>query len=68
MRHSAQWLTGGWKGELAKGDVVYNQSNGKKIKVPRLVQMHSNEMSDITSVTNSLLSAADDSAVVGRTG
>jgi len=38
-----------YQGELAKGDVVYNQTTGKKIKVPRLVQMHSNEMNDIPS-------------------
>jgi len=38
-----------YQGELAKGDFVYNQSNGKKIKVPRLVKMHSDDMSDIPS-------------------
>jgi len=39
-----------YQGNLAKGDVVYNQSSGKKIKVPRLVRMHSNDMHDIPSV------------------
>eukprot|EP00656_Telonema_subtile_P030692 TRINITY_DN33673_c0_g1_i2.p1 TRINITY_DN33673_c0_g1~~TRINITY_DN33673_c0_g1_i2.p1 ORF type:complete len:479 (+),score=155.21 TRINITY_DN33673_c0_g1_i2:154-1590(+) len=39
-----------YQGELAKGDVIYNQSNGKKIKVPRLVRMHSNDMHDVPSV------------------
>lgn len=39
-----------YQGELAKGDVIYNQTNGKKIKVPRLVRMHSNDMHDVPSV------------------
>ena len=38
-----------YQGVLHKGDTIYNQSNGKKIKVGRLVQMHSDEMHDIDS-------------------
>lgn len=36
-----------YSGTLRKGDVVYNMSTGRKIKVPRLVKMHSNEMEDV---------------------
>jgi elongation factor G len=36
-----------YQGTIKKGDTIYNMSNGKKIKVGRLVQMHSDEMSDI---------------------
>ncbi len=37
-----------YQGHIAKGDFIYNQSNGKKVKIPRIVRMHSNEMNDIT--------------------
>jgi elongation factor G len=36
-----------YSGVLKKGDVVVNTSTGKKIKVPRLVRMHSDELEDI---------------------
>ncbi len=36
-----------YQGKLNKGDTIYNQANGKKVKVGRLVQMHSDEMHDI---------------------
>ncbi|MFT5992429.1 MAG: elongation factor G [Flavobacteriales bacterium] len=36
-----------YQGRLNKGDTVYNSSNGKKVKIGRLVQMHSDEMNDI---------------------
>lgn len=36
-----------YQGTMRKGDFIYNQSNGKKVKVPRLVKMHSDEMEDI---------------------
>ena len=37
-----------YQGTVTKGDfIVNNSSNGKRIKVPRLVRMHSNEMNDI---------------------
>ncbi len=38
-----------YQGTVKKGDFIHNISNGKKIKVPRLVRMHSNEMHDIES-------------------
>ena len=37
-----------YQGSLRKGDTVYNMRTGKKIKIGRLVRMHSNEMEDIT--------------------
>ncbi|GAU20042.1 hypothetical protein TSUD_381330 [Trifolium subterraneum] len=36
-----------YEGVISKGDFIINVRTGKKIKIPRLVQMHSNEMHDI---------------------
>ena len=36
-----------YQGKLNKGDFIYNNNDGKKHKVGRLVQMHSDEMHDI---------------------
>ncbi|OFZ19992.1 MAG: translation elongation factor G [Bdellovibrionales bacterium GWB1_55_8] len=36
-----------YSGTVRKGDVIFNSSNDKKVKVPRLVQMHADEMHDI---------------------
>ncbi|MFW8601245.1 elongation factor G [Desulfobacterota bacterium M19] len=36
-----------YQGTLRKGDTVINSRNGKKVKVGRLVRMHSNEMEEI---------------------
>ena len=36
-----------YQGTVRKGDTIYNCVNGKKVKVPRLVRMHSAEMNDI---------------------
>ena len=40
-----------YSGTLKKGDYIFNMTNGKKIKVPRLVKMHSNEMLDVNECT-----------------
>jgi len=39
-----------YQGTLAKGDTLINTRSGKKIKIGRLVQMHSNQMEDIDSI------------------
>ncbi len=36
-----------YQGTVTKGDMIFNMANGKKVKVPRLVRMHSDEMQDI---------------------
>ena len=38
-----------YQGKLSKGDFIHNMANKKKIKVPRIVQMHSDEMHDVES-------------------
>jgi elongation factor G len=38
-----------YQGRIGKGDFIFNCSAGnKKVKVPRLVRMHSDEMNDVT--------------------
>ncbi|KAJ3002020.1 UNVERIFIED_CONTAM: Elongation factor G, mitochondrial, partial [Siphonaria sp. JEL0065] len=39
-----------YQGTLRKGEWLVNVRTGKKVKVPRLVRMHSNEMEDVDSV------------------
>ncbi|KAI8610239.1 P-loop containing nucleoside triphosphate hydrolase protein [Chytriomyces sp. MP71] len=39
-----------YQGTLRKGEWIVNVRTGKKVKVPRLVRMHSNEMEDVDSV------------------
>lgn len=36
-----------YEGTIKKGDFITNVNTGKKVKVPRLVRMHSDEMEDI---------------------
>ncbi|HRP02851.1 MAG TPA: elongation factor G [Candidatus Kapabacteria bacterium] len=40
-----------YQGTIKKGDFIVNMSNGKKVKVPRLVRMHASEMHDIEEAT-----------------
>src|SRR5215211_1752504 len=39
-----------YQGRIAKGDFIVNQSNQKRVKIPRIVRMHSDEMHDINEV------------------
>ena len=39
-----------YQGSITRGDTIYNTRTGKKARVPRLVQMHSNKMEDIAEV------------------
>lgn len=39
-----------YQGSLRKGDTIFNQRTGQKVKVGRIVRMHSDEMEDITAV------------------
>ncbi|KAF8210107.1 elongation factor G, mitochondrial [Mycena galopus ATCC 62051] len=39
-----------YQGSLKKANLIFNARTGKKVKVPRLVRMHSNEMEDIESI------------------
>ena len=37
-----------YQGTISKGSTIVNTSTGKKLKVPRLVRMHSEEMEDVS--------------------
>jgi elongation factor G len=37
-----------YQGHIAKGEFIVNQSNQKRVKIPRIVRMHADEMNDIT--------------------
>lgn len=39
-----------YQGSLKRANLIYNARTGKKVKVPRLVRMHSDEMEDIESI------------------
>jgi hypothetical protein len=45
-----------YQGTLKKAMQLYNARTGKKVKVPRLVRMHSNEMEVCISISSLLLS------------
>ena len=40
-----------YQGKVKKGDFIYNIRTGKKVKVPRIVYMHADEMEDIESAS-----------------
>ena len=40
-----------YRGTVKKGDFIYNTRSNKKVKVGRLVRMHSDEMEDITEAS-----------------
>jgi elongation factor G len=37
-----------YQGRIAKGDFIFNQTNHRKVKIPRIVRMHADEMHDIS--------------------
>ncbi|KAJ3488589.1 hypothetical protein NLI96_g2718 [Meripilus lineatus] len=39
-----------YQGTMKKGQFIYHARTGKRVKVPRLVRMHSNEMEDIEEI------------------
>ena len=39
-----------YQGSLRKGATVYNARTDKKVKIPRIVRMHSNEMEDVNEI------------------
>ncbi|CAD6891014.1 unnamed protein product [Tilletia controversa] len=39
-----------YQGTLKRGNFIYNSRTGKKVKVPRLVRMHSNDMEDVEEI------------------
>nr|POF15549.1 elongation factor g, mitochondrial [Quercus suber] len=40
-----------YQGSLKKGSFVFNARTGQKVKVPRIVRMHSNEMEDVPEIS-----------------
>ncbi|RKH54104.1 elongation factor G [Corallococcus llansteffanensis] len=40
-----------YQGRVTKGDFIVNQVNQKKVKVPRIVRMHSSQMNDVNEAT-----------------
>ncbi|KAK8064631.1 putative translation elongation factor EF-G- mitochondrial [Apiospora phragmitis] len=39
-----------YQGTLRKGTYLFNSRNDKKVRIPRIVRMHSNEMEDVSEV------------------
>lgn len=39
-----------YQGSLKKGTYLYNTRSGKKVRIPRIVRMHSNEMEDVAEI------------------
>jgi elongation factor G len=46
-----------YQGALSKGDTIVNVRTGKKIKVGRVVRMHSNQMEEIESIPSGYIGA-----------
>ena len=46
-----------YEGTLKKGMTIHNIASGKKVKVPRLVRTHSDELEDVDSVTSGEIAA-----------
>ena len=46
-----------YQGKLSKGDTIINVRTGKKIKIGRLVRMHSNQMEDIPELPAGFIGA-----------
>ena len=46
-----------YQGTLRKGMNVYNARTNKKVKIPRIVRMHSNEMEDVRAQCGKIFSA-----------
>ncbi len=40
-----------YQGKVSKGDTIVNSVNEKKVKIPRLVRMHADEMNDINTAS-----------------
>ncbi len=36
-----------YQGSVKKGDTIFNATNDRKVKIPRIVQMHADEMNDV---------------------
>jgi elongation factor G len=41
-----------YQGQLKRGGLIYNARTGKKVKVPRLVRMHADEMEDVDVISS----------------
>ncbi|PKI83502.1 Elongation factor G, mitochondrial [Malassezia vespertilionis] len=39
-----------YQGQLRRGAVIFNSRTGKKVKVPRLVRMHADDMEDVNEI------------------
>ncbi|SPO06136.1 probable translation elongation factor EF-G, mitochondrial [Cephalotrichum gorgonifer] len=39
-----------YQGKLKKSSYLFNSRNGKKVRIPRIVRMHSNELEDVSEI------------------
>ena len=42
---------------MRRGDIIFNAKTGKKVKVPRLVRLHANEMEDVEEIKSGEIGA-----------